>query len=252
MKKLLITLFIILYCANSALAEVVIEHKNKDSFTPKEYTLSKQQEKEANQTNDEKVAAEEEEELNIDWNKWHADVRNKVSHSWHIIIESHYFDYLLEFSAYVDANKNISDIAVVYVPWGSVDLSNATIRFNEDAYIYYYSKNKFYKLTAVSYTIWLGKDGRVLNQMNKFKVSDIDEKDVPNNDFIKHYAQAVNDLNGDSVLTYPKGTKRTKVKVQMSCFPMRWASFSNNWYGHTGDFNPTHFNDIEKQKNKKE
>lgn len=238
MKKLLITLFTILYCFNPVLAEVIIEHKNKDTFTPKEYILNKEE-------------LEEIEEINIDWNKWHADVRNAISPKLQKLRTRYNNNYLIEYLMYVDANKNIFDIAIVFVPESSMNLPAGAIMVNKPAYAYYYSKNKFYELTALSNNISISKkNDRILNQLNKFKVSAIDKQYVPKSDLIIQYAQTIKNMNGASVLTYPHGTKRTKVKVQMDTFPTRWVN-QYNWYC-VDTFKPTHFNDSEKQKNKKE
>lgn len=249
MKKFLITLFTILYCATSALAEVVIEHKNKDTFTPKEYTLTL--EELLNQQ--EEDVEEADEELAIDWNQWHANVRNAVDKEVSSQINKFFslsgYNFWCEYYFYVDKYKQISDIVVLYIYKTAVNVPKNAVNKEKCAYVYYYSTNKFYKLRALSDTIYFGKDRNnakyLLDKIKSFKVTTVSKDYVPEPEAMKAAAKAIKTFSSSAVLAYPQGTKRTKVKVHYATVPLSWK------WNAVSSFKAGHFNDIEKTKKNK-
>ncbi len=247
MKKFLITLFTILYCTNAALAEVIIEHKNKDTFTPKEYVLTLEQ----LLTQQEDETEEVEEDLAIVWNQWHADVRNAMDKVVSSRISRFFtvsgYNFWCEYYFYVDKNNKISDIVVLYIYKTAVNIPKNTVRKDKCAYAYYYSTNKFYKLRALSDNITFGtnKDKYLLSKIKNFKVTTVNEEYVPEPNAMKTAARAIKSFNSSRILTYPAGSKRTKVKVHYATLPYSWK-----WRA-VSKFEARHFDDVEKTKKNK-
>lgn len=253
MKKIFIILILILLSTSSALAD------NKDVFTPKEYVLTLEQL--LNQSADEEKE-DESEELKILWNQWHADVRNKVFNNLNGGPNGDILFFeraLMNMYFYVDKYGLISDIIFLYIPQGSVNIKTANILKGKSIYLYLFEEDKHYMLTALTDDVNVGSgSSATLKNLTKLEVTQLKEKEVPLKQWKWHASSdpwSILAMRGDKVLTFPKGTQRTKVKVGMGQYSPTFsisASLHSDVWGTVKEYKADDFDDVESIKNEKE
>lgn len=204
---------------------------NKDVFTPKEYVITVPQ---ILQDED----SYEEKELTLEWNQWHADVRNELKKP---VTTPMYKKSFVDYVFYVDNKGNLSDIFVIMCTSLALDTPIPQIKKDGIFYGYSYDENQFYKFKAPKSFLCSKTWSSISALASSMTVTPVDSKYVPYKDVLQQMASGIKSSEGNSFYKYPTGSKRTKMKV--SC---GWKWYL--WEGGNSYFNASDFNDVEKIK----
>ena len=190
------------------------------------------------------IQEQEEKWLELEWNKWHAKVRN-------IIYQNKYSQGLLSsetsfaYNFYVDNNQKLSNIVVYFFPKETLNAKDNSaglwwIENNKLFYAYSLDQNVFYELQTTKHVklsksnfIDVVKSARVTRTLTEFK--------TPKGKQMKKMANNITKLETifKRALVYPAGSKRTKVLV---------VALYRHTYGKGSDYTEKDFNDVEKVK----
>ena len=180
----------------------------------------------------------EEAGLEVVWNSWHAKVRNKVLNSIRYLI---YPEKHLTCKVYlVDKNKNISNIIVFILEEDNIYFENnrVYVKPNTDFYIYKNDENKFYKMRVYQEGIET-KSTEFSKILASAEYTPVGFYAVIESGYYVKVARKIEELNGKSVLNFPKKSKRTKVVVSQGTTNIGYLSGGSRYYSKD-------FNDIER------
>lgn len=176
--------------------------------------------------------------LEIVWNKWHANVRNKVLSD---VRAADTPDNHLTFNLMtVDRNKNISNIIVIYVPETSLTRvqNEGFLTPESEIYMYIYEKNMYYKIKIKDK--FLEANRKNLEKMlSNSDIIPTEFYSIPNFGYFVPLAQRVQKRQGDSYLSFPEGSKRVSVVVTQGTTDIDWIKAGTKYV-------PEDFNDTEK------
>ena len=182
--------------------------------------------------------------LEINWNQWHADVRNAISKflCWRIYPFKKFnrpLNGILDFIYKIDANQNISDIVLVSFPRNMIIRNGQYVYYkaNSDFYMYVYQTDKFYKLQLqedLKHDVY-----NLTETINLSTITPIEAPKVPYYLLYKPFAERLQAFSGNKVLIFPKKTKRTFMVISQGFTNIEWLVSSS----YLAKF----FNDIERQ-----
>ena len=187
----------------------------------------------------------EEKEILLEWNKWHAKVRN-------IIYTNRYSKGMLRpetsyaYNFYVDKNQKVSNVVVYHFPKDTITAKDGSERmwwiwYNQPFYAYSLKQDTYYKLKATK-SVKVSKNNLTEIVKNSEVVSIVKQHQVPwvGSD-MKKFANNITRLEtvfGKS-LVFPAGSKREKILV---------VALYRHTYGQGSDYTENDFDDVEKIK----
>lgn len=190
------------------------------------------------------IDEQEEKWLELEWNKWHAKVRN-------IIYQNNYSKGLLSsetsyaYNFYVDNNQKISNIVVYFFPKETLNAKDNSAglwwtKENQPFYAYSLEQNVFYEL-QITKNVKLSKNNLIDVVKSANVVCTLTESKTPRGKKMKNLANNITRLETifKRALIYPTGSKRTKVLV---------TALYRHTYGQGSDYTEKDFNDSEKVK----
>ncbi len=188
----------------------------------------------------------EEKGLEIVWNKWHANVRNKFSND--ISDTNIPKNYIIATMCTIDTNRKISDIIITYFPESSILAISRTanIKNNVPFYVYMHSSNKYFKATIKSTTPFtIGAQNKNEQQEMSQILSNATLKEeafykIPYFKFYEELAERMNKRQGQPFLEFPESTRRTSVTVTSAVTDLSTIATVRRY---TADM----FNDTERQ-----
>lgn len=172
--------------------------------------------------------------LEIAWNQWHANVRNKVLSTSRIPKRSVVYLFYN-----VDKYKNISDIVIVYAQEKCfIKGDTAYLKANSPFYAYVQGSHKYYKLTLPQQS----KTGTssMTSALKNAQATEVSLYSIPDFTYFAQITTTLRKLNLDKVLTYPVGSKRSIVKVSQGITNIDWIKGKDK-------YKASEFNDIERQ-----
>ena len=164
-----------------------------------------------------------EKNLAIPWNKWHANVCNNISKD--IQNGATPNNYIVMAMFDVDRNQKLSNIIITYFPETSLNMTNltATIKKDQEFYVYNKNRNKHYKATLPYENYTIGANGtteeaemtKILTNsiFKEYKNLKIYQQNIPCYQILEQMANRIYNRQGQQYLIFPAGSKRDSVKV---------------------------------------
>ena len=157
--------------------------------------------------------------LEIEWNEWHARIRNKITKDISSTLTPQ--NYIIAAMCTIDKNQNISDIVVLYFPRTSLKIVSGVAYVKNEApfYIYMHTPKKYYRTTINSNKLFtlgkLGKDEQeeISAILKIAKFQEVSYNRVPYYKFYRQVAFKIKQRQGQAVLRFPQSSKRSKVSV---------------------------------------
>ncbi len=191
-------------------------------------------------TEDVYVQNGEEKGLEVEWNAWHANVRNIIFNEiTKLRFPKNYFLYYV-FPLY--DNQSISDVVLIYIPESSVRKEGMHIYFkqNSDFYMYVYSSNKYFKLRLANSITQIGKY-TILDSVNKAERKQINSMQVPYSSVYQPIAKKIYSQSNSGYLKFPAKSKRTRVIISDGITDIKQFLSAD-------DYTDSDFDDIERIK----
>jgi hypothetical protein len=176
----------------------------------------------------------EETGLEIVWNSWHAKVRNKVLEAVRYL---NYSKKHLVCKAYlVDKNKNVSDIIVCVLHEDNMYIENKNVYVKPNIVFYAYKndENKFYKMQVHQEGL-KASSSEFTKILAAAEYTPVGFYAITESNYYVKVARKIEELNGKSVLKFPKKSKRTKVVVTQGTTNIGYLKGDGKY--HSRDFN---------------